>query len=328
MADSAPRCSVVVPAYNAGKTLDDCLRALTTQTCPSDYYEVIVVDDGSTDNTPDIATRHDVRLIRQKNQGPAAARNNGAAQARGDIVLFTDSDCLPGPDWVELMLAPFKDPEVTGVQGAYLTRQTQITSRFAQVEFEDRYELMATFPDIDLVATYAAGYRRKIFQDMGGFDTSFPVANNEDTEFSYRLCDAGHKLIFVPEALVHHRHPDSPKRYLRIKYWRAFWRIIVYRKFPEKAVKDRYTSKPVKFQTLFMLASFPLLPVALFWSPALVPLLLLQAAIPATGASLIHRAWRKDRILGLSAPLFIHLRAAVLAAGSLHGILACLLGKK
>jgi glycosyltransferase involved in cell wall biosynthesis len=328
MANEQLVCSVVVPAYNAARTLDACLQALNTQTTATDAYEIILVDDGSRDNTAEIAQRHGVRLIRQENRGPAAARNRGVAEARSDIVLFTDADCQPQPDWIENMLVPFADPQVTGVQGAYLTRQTFLTARFAQAEFEDRYELMARFESIDLVATYAAGFRRALFLRMGGFDDSFPVANNEDTDFSYRLCEAGHKLVFAPEARVFHQHPGSLRKYLRTKYWRGYWRMIVYRRYPEKAVKDRYTSTPVKLQTLLMLAVYGLLPLALFWSPARWLLFCLLVAVPVTGKSLIRRAWNEDRILGMATPFYVVLRAVVLSAGSLHGLIACLLKKK
>ncbi len=328
MANEQLVCSVVVPAYNAARTLDACLQALNTQTAPTDAYEIIVVDDGSRDNTAEIAQRHGVRLVRQENRGPAAARNRGVAEARGDIVLFTDADCQPLPDWIENMLAPFDDPAVAGVQGAYLTRQTFLTARFAQAEFEDRYAIMARFESIDLVATYAAGFRRALFLQMGGFDDSFPVANNEDTDFSYRLCAAGHRLVFAPEARIFHHHPGTLRKYLRTKYWRGYWRMIVYRRYPEKAVKDRYTSTPVKLQTLGMLAVYGLLPLALFWRPVRWLLFCLLAAVPIAGASLIRRAWNEDRILGLATPFYVLLRAAALAAGSLHGLAACLVKKR
>ncbi len=252
-AEGRLQCSVIVPAYNAAATLDLCLRSLTCQTFCRSAYEIIVVDDGSADNTAAIAENHDVRLVQQPNRGPAAARNRGAQEARGEIIVFTDADCEAEKDFLEKLLAPFADPGVSGAQGAYLTRQTSLTARFAQVEFEDRYALMARYDSIDLAATYAAAFRRELFLAMSGFDASFPVANNEDTEFSYRLCNAGCTLVFAPDAYVYHQHPETLRRYLRTKYWRAYWRMVVYRKYPEKAVRDRYTSTPVKLQTMFML---------------------------------------------------------------------------
>ncbi|MBI5205634.1 MAG: glycosyltransferase family 2 protein [Nitrospirae bacterium] len=101
--------SVVIPAYNAQKTIAACLDSLMKQDYPGDY-EVIVVDDGSSDSTPDIISGYErVRLMKQANAGPAAARNKGAMDAKGEIILFTDSDCVPEGNWITEMMAPFKD---------------------------------------------------------------------------------------------------------------------------------------------------------------------------------------------------------------------------
>ena len=114
--------SVIIPAYNAEKTLKNCLDALLEQTLLPN--EIIVVDDGSTDSTPTIASTYSlVNLHSQKNQGPAHARNVGARKAKGKIILFLDSDCVPEENWLEEMIKPFQDEKVAGVQGAYKTHQ-------------------------------------------------------------------------------------------------------------------------------------------------------------------------------------------------------------
>ncbi len=91
--------SIIIPSYNAAATIRECLEALEHQTANRSSYEVILVDDGSTDSTVEMAGEFStVRIIRQENQGPAIARNNGAEEAGGDVVLFTDSDCCPNED--------------------------------------------------------------------------------------------------------------------------------------------------------------------------------------------------------------------------------------
>src|SRR5690242_19491312 len=129
-ANTRPRASVIIPAYNAVRTLPATLTALRAQTYPADRLEVIVVDDGSTDATAEVAAAGGARVLRQANAGPAAARNRGAAAASGDFVLFTDADCEPIPTWVERMVAPFADPAVVGVKGVYRTRQHSPVARF------------------------------------------------------------------------------------------------------------------------------------------------------------------------------------------------------
>ena len=225
------RVSVIVPADNAECTIDRCLSALLHQTVPRESYEVVVVDDGSSDGTRARVRHHDgVRLLTQDHAGPAVARNLGVKHAQGDIVLFTDSDCEPCEDWIEHMLAPFDDEDIAGVKGAYLTRQHEIVARFAQVEYEDKYDHMVQEKYIDFVDTYAAGYRRDIFVDNGGFDAAFPVASVEDQEFSFRLARRGYRMVFVTEARVYHwGHPRNLWTYWQRKFRIGYWKVLVAR---------------------------------------------------------------------------------------------------
>ncbi|WP_027184631.1 glycosyltransferase [Desulfovibrio inopinatus] len=327
MPSSSLALSVVIPAYNAAATLPDLLEALAKQTVPASDFEVLIVDDGSTDATAEIAHRAGVRVISQQNQGPASARNHGAREAHGKIVVFTDSDCAPDPGWLAAMAAPFDDPEVMGVQGAYRTEQTALAARFAQLEFEDRYDLMRCYPTIDLVATYAAAFPRAIFLRMGGFDTSFPKANNEDTEFSYRLVAAGYKLVFADGAIVRHLHPDTVMEYLRIKFSRAYWRLIVYRRYPEKAVKDRYTTKMVKLQTLAAAAAIGALVLSPLAPELFCASLVLFAGIMASATPLAKRAQADAPLARACFPLVLG-RSIVFAVGSLWAVFDMLRKKR
>src|SRR5512142_1220020 len=111
--------SVIVPVKNGADTLGDCLQALLSQTglAYGSDYEIIVVDDGSTDGTARLAESFGVTVHRQANAGPASARNAGAMLARGRYLAFTDADCTPAPDWLYEMVKPFEDPSVVGVKG-------------------------------------------------------------------------------------------------------------------------------------------------------------------------------------------------------------------
>lgn len=316
--------SVIIPAYNAEETLGACLEALDRQSTPKEDYEIIVVDDGSTDGTSKIAKGFYVRHMFQANQGPATARNRGVYTAEGDIILFTDSDCEPDHNWLQEMTNPFSDPDVVGVKGAYKTKQTGLSARFAQAEFEDRYDLLLRHSFIDMIDTYSAAFRRNVFMDMGGFDEHFPVANNEDTDLSYRLAAAGHKLVFNPKAFVYHTHPDMLIRYLKVKFWRGYWRMAVYRRHPDKAVKDSYTPGVIKIQTILMALSLPLSLLLWFASEALYLALLCWGIIIISSFRFSLKTFRKDRAVGLISPLFVFLRSLVFCAGSLTGITRCL----
>ncbi|MHA2028997.1 MAG: glycosyltransferase, partial [Candidatus Kariarchaeaceae archaeon] len=137
MASQLPTISIVIPANNAEQTIPTCLDALIHQTISSKSYEIIVVDDGSSDRTcAQVMAYPNVRLFRQQNAGPSAARNLGVHNSKGEIVLFTDADCEPTSDWIEQMIAPFKEEEIVGVKGIYLSRQREKVARFVQLEFE------------------------------------------------------------------------------------------------------------------------------------------------------------------------------------------------
>jgi GT2 family glycosyltransferase len=189
-------------------------------------------------------------LVQQTNAGPASARNHGARVAQSDLLLYTDADCIPQPGWVAAFVKAFAGANPPAAcMGSYLSRQLEPAARFSQLEFEERYALMeARGGDIDMVATYSAAYRRDIYLESGGFDERFPKANNEDAEFSYRLSLAGHAMRFVRAAQVEHEHDASWASYFRTKMGRGFWRTIVYRRYPEKALRDTYTPNVLKAQ--------------------------------------------------------------------------------
>jgi glycosyltransferase involved in cell wall biosynthesis len=325
-------CSVVIPAFNEARTLGRCLAALARQSVPCRDFDVIVVDDGSSDDTGRIAREFSegglrVRCAFQTNSGPAAARNRGASMALADLVLFTDADCEPEETWVAAMTRPFADPEVDGVKGAYRTRQRELAARFAQAEFDHRFALLKKHRTIDMVDTYSAGYRKQVFLEAGGFDTSFPGANNEDTELSYRLARQGRKLVFSPEAVVRHTHPTTLGRYLAVKFGRGYWRMVVYARYPDKAVKDSYTPTVIKVQTLLAALSFALIPAGLAWAPALAAAGVLTVLIVITALPFSLEILGRDPVLGGVAPFFCLFRAWVFAAGSLKGAVALTLGR-
>ncbi|MEZ4516252.1 MAG: flippase-like domain-containing protein [Chloroflexota bacterium] len=147
-----PEISVIVPAYNAEATIDQCVHALVTQEVDRPY-EIIVVDDGSTDRTATIAQQAGARVIRTH----AAVRLPRATPGLlrpGSIICCTDADCEPTPDWLTQLTLPLQDPQIAACKGTYATRQQSLTARFVQLEYEDKYDLMAQENTIDFIDTY------------------------------------------------------------------------------------------------------------------------------------------------------------------------------
>ena len=309
-----PAVSVVIPVYNHSETLALCLESLALQEPVEGGFEAIVVDDGSLDSPEKVVQRFAfARLVVQRNAGPAAARNRGARTARGAILAFIDADCAATPSWLRELIRPFADPRIAGVQGRYATEQRALVARFAQLEIEQRYDRLARRDTIDMVGTYSAAFRRNVFMSFGGFDDSMRMA--EDMEFSFRLHEAGHRLVFAPNAVVSHRHPATLPEYLKQKFGHAYWRYGLYQERPGKIVSDSYTPQGLKLQVavvaslVLALASLP------FWSAGSY-----AAGVSACFFNLIVlpfsiQLFRKDRAVGLLAPWLLLGRAASLLSG-------------
>ncbi len=315
--------SVIIPAYNEVEHINACLSALSEQSFPADKYEVIVVDDGSTDGTTEMVKQFSwVKLICQDNQGPAAARNNGVKISKGRVILFTDADCQPDFHWVEQLSKPILEGQAIGVKGIYRTHQDQLAARFAQIEFEDRYDLLKRRDNIDFVDSHSAGFDKEAYLSVGGFDPHFPVANNEDVDLSYKLSNKGYRMVFNPKAIVYHQHPSTLKEYLRVKFLRAYWRLMVYKRYPSKVLQDSYTPQTLKLQIL--LAFIALIALALsilssFWFKVFLfsAAIFLLSTIP-----LVIKALKRDPKVALVAPGFIFLRSVVFAVGVAAGTLS------
>ena len=316
--------SIIIPTFNGASRIGNCLDALLNQTAGRDA-EILVVNDGSTDNTADFVARYsDVRLITQSNAGPAAARNRGAQEARGTIILFTDDDCVPTADWRAAMTEPFKDPSIVGTKGTYRTRQRNLAARFVQIEYEDKYRLMSALPQIDFIDTYSAGFRRDRFLEMGGYDTSFPVACAEDVELSYRMSARGWNMKFVPHAIVYHTHPDTLRKYFTKKYKFAFWRVLAVRKNPNKAMKDSHTPQLMKLQLLFTPVLLLAIAADLVLRPRAPVSFLVCAAFLLSTLPFTWRAFVKDPMVGVLSPGLLAARACAQVLGVAAGLIYAL----
>ena len=314
--------SVIIPAKDAADTIANCLRAVFSQRYVGTDYEVIVVDDGSTDNTPEIAKRLGARVIHQDNAGPAAARNAGADAAHGEILAFTDADCVPSPEWLLHLTGPFRDAQVIGTKGTYRTNQSKYVPRFVQQEYEFKYQRMSRQESIDFIDTYSAAYRRDVFLENGGFETAFAVPSVEDQEFSFRLARKGYRLVFAPKAVVLHQHDNDMGEYVRRKFGIGYWKAFMLRWLPEKTFKDSHTPGSLRWQILFLALTLGIAAiVGIVWPPGWWLIFVGLAAFYLTALPFLgHIRWEDPDILLIS-PLMLILRAGALGFGLVKGFL-------
>jgi glycosyltransferase involved in cell wall biosynthesis len=238
---SLPSVSVVIPAYNTQDTIGVALEALSHQTYAG-RIEVIVVDDGSLDKTAEtVRALSSVRYVHQPNAGPASARNRGAREASGELLLFTDADCCPQKTWIEKMVAGFSAEDIGAVGGSYgIANPDSPLARVIHGEIIFRHKkLMPEFSKS--FGSYNVALRRKVFESAGGFDVTYRNASGEDSDLSYRVLKQGQRIRFLKDAVVGHFHQESLARYLKEQYRHGFWRAKMYFDHPRMARGDDYT---------------------------------------------------------------------------------------
>ena len=198
-----PKVSVIVCSYNGGQTLEACLRSLKKIDYPD--YEVVVVDDGSTDHTKEILSHHPwVNAIYQTNHGLSVARNVGAAAATGEILAYTDSDCMADPDWLYYLVGTLLSGNYAGVGGPNISPPAQNWHQacVAAAPGGPSHVLLT-----DVVAEHIPGcnmaFYRWAFEKVGGFDPEYRKAG-DDVDFCWRLQQEGEVIAFSPSAIVWH----------------------------------------------------------------------------------------------------------------------------
>jgi len=210
----APFVSVIVCSYNGGRTLAACLDSLGKLNYPE--YEVILVDDGSTDDTAYIAAQYPtVRYIHQSNHGLSHARNTGAAAARGEVFAYTDSDCMVDPDWLYYLISTLVNGDYAGVGGPNVTplAQNWIQACVAAAPGGPSHVLLT-----DTIAEHIPGcnmaFYRWAFEGVGGFDPEYHKAG-DDVDFCWRIQQAGWVIAFSPTAIVWHYRRFTLRAFLK-----------------------------------------------------------------------------------------------------------------
>jgi glycosyltransferase involved in cell wall biosynthesis len=226
-----PRVSVVVCAYNAERTMDQCLASLAVLNYPD--YEVIVVNDGSTDRTLEISERFAFcRIISQPNKGLSVARNVGAEAASGEIVAYTDSDCVADPDWLSYLVAKMAASNLAACGGPNFPppEDALVPAVVAVAPGGPTHVLIS-----DEVAEHIAGcnmaFAREVLLRLGGFDPIYRAAG-DDVDICWRFQDAGYVIGFSPAAVVWHFRRNTVSAYFNQQRGYGKAEALVYAKHP------------------------------------------------------------------------------------------------
>lgn len=230
---SLPKASVVVASYNGASTLAECLESLGRLRYPD--YEVVVVDDGSTDSTARILPRFPwARVVSQENKGLSAARNAGIAASTGEIVAFTDSDCVADPDWLALLAKAMMAEPCAGAGGPNLTPWEE-RPLHRTVACAPGHATHVLLDDIEAehVPGCNMGFWRAALQQVGCFDPQFRKAG-DDVDIIWRMQDQGMRILYAPGAFVWHHRRSTLGAYLRQQKGYGEAEALLARKHPQR----------------------------------------------------------------------------------------------
>jgi glycosyltransferase involved in cell wall biosynthesis len=208
--------SVIVPVLDMAGTIGACLDALTAQSLPQRQHEIIVVDNGSTDGTRDVVRRYPVTLLYEPERGAPRARNRGVAAAAGDLVAFTDADCVPSRRWLQQIVDAASEPGVDVVAGplAVLDPARSLIARYSAMLAQYDPSLTLSHPRYPYAVTANVAIQRQRILDAGGFDPSFPTFDSADLFWrmrrQQRLC-----WRYERRAIVFYRTRSSVAAFVR-----------------------------------------------------------------------------------------------------------------
>lgn len=231
--DKPPMVSVVVCAYNAERTIDTCLACLERLNYPN--YEVIVVNDGSTDKTQLICNKYPyIRLINQENKGLSVARNVGMEAAQGEIIAYTDSDCDADPDWLNYLVTTFALTGLKAVGGPnFPPPEDALVPSVVAVSPGGPTHVLLTDETAEHIAGCNMAFDKDILKSIGGFDAQFRTAG-DDVDICWRLQDLGYSIGFSPSAVVWHFRRNTVKDYLNQQRGYGKAEAMVYCKHPDR----------------------------------------------------------------------------------------------
>jgi len=223
-----PKVSVIVPVYNAETTVEECIHSLLGLNYPKDNLELIFVNNDSTDRTINILNRYDqeIKILYEKKRGPAAARNKGLSSARGDIIAFTDSDCVVDTDWLRNIVSPLQDQSIGTVGGKILAKRPSNKIEEFGEKIHDHHKAINEFkPSYVITVNWAS--RLSVLKKVGFFDEGFMRC--EDVDLSFRIFHSAYKLVYNPDAVVFHWNEKTLSGLFQEGYLHGYHSIKIYK---------------------------------------------------------------------------------------------------
>lgn len=227
-----PRVSVIVPVYNGERTIGECVESIFAMSFPVDDFELLLIDNASTDGTPKILDRYNGRalILHEPKRGPAAARNCGLRKAKGEIVAFTDADCVVDRDWLTRIIAALDDPAAGIVGGSIRAIQPcNAVEEFGERIHDHQLAIEYYSPPYAITMNWAS--RLSVLEEVGLFDEE--LLRCEDCDLAFRVVAAGHEIVHEPAAVVYHRNESSLAGLMAEGYAHGYHSIPLLKKHEE-----------------------------------------------------------------------------------------------
>jgi cellulose synthase/poly-beta-1,6-N-acetylglucosamine synthase-like glycosyltransferase len=258
-----PLVSVIVPVLNASSHIEDCITSLINQDFPKVQYEIIIIDNGSKDDTLNILERYGeyIKIFSENKKGSYAARNNGIYKSKGEIVAFTDSDCIADKNWLKDLCKAFISEDIGCVVGnvkAYPGKSLiEIFSKNKGI-LSQKVGLESKFLPYGQTANVA--FRKDVFKMIGEFDNS--LNSGGDVDISWRMqLETSYKLDYCQNSIVEHHHRTSLKGLFKQQFRYGFGRISLYKRYNDhmKSCEDvNYDIKYNLFHSMRLITNIPL----------------------------------------------------------------------
>ena len=225
-----PSVSVVVPVYNAEKSIKECIDSILSLNYPREKLELIFVNNSSTDNTQTLLEEYEgrIKILRERKRGPAAARNKGILNSTGEIIAFTDSDCTVDENWLKNIVNPLQDVRIGIVGGKILSkRPCNIIEEFGENIHDHNKAINEFKPPYVISMNWAS--RRSVLLEVGLFDESF--IRCEDVDLSHKVMQADYRLFYEPEAIIYHSNEKTLSGLFIEGFEHGFWSIKAHKKW-------------------------------------------------------------------------------------------------
>jgi mycofactocin system glycosyltransferase len=275
-----PTVSIVIPVLDRAEELARCLESIAQVEYPREKLEVIVVDDGSRDDSAQVARRHGALVVSSggTRRGPAAARNVGAANAKGELLAFIDSDCTASSGWLAELAPLFRDDRVAAVGG--------MVEGMCSASAVDRYEAVMSSLSLGSRERFGSSgddtfylpscnmlVRRTLFLSVKGFEESMHVG--EDVDLTWRLRDAGWTIAYLPAGRILHEHRSTVRSFMSRRFDYGTSEGMLQKLHPKR--RKRFVLPPLLGVVLALCLLAPLLSAWLI--PAAAGLLAADAAV-------------------------------------------------